>query len=94
MSPDDLLHSVYLCLNRLAPEYEGIELGVGETLLMKAVAQATGRSLDKIKAEVAAKGDLGLVSEVSSFTEIAVYNCPIAWKRKNFKSENKMDTEK
>lgn len=65
LSPDDFLHCVYLCLNRVAPEYEGIEMGVGETLLMKAVAQATGRTVDKIKAEVAIKGDLGLVSEVS-----------------------------
>ncbi|KAF8767052.1 DNA ligase 1 like protein [Argiope bruennichi] len=65
LSPEDLLYSVYLCLNRLAPEYEGIELGVGDMLLMKAVAQATGRTVDKIKAEVVVKGDLGLVAESS-----------------------------
>ncbi|GIY80793.1 DNA ligase 1 [Caerostris extrusa] len=65
LTPEDLLYSVYLCLNRLAPEYEGIELGVGETLLMKAVAQATGRTVEKIKAEVVVKGDLGLVAESS-----------------------------
>lgn len=65
LSPDDLLCCVYLCLNQLGPAYLGMELGVGETVLMRAVAQATGRQLDKIKAEAQERGDLGLVAESS-----------------------------
>ncbi|CAK9821968.1 DNA ligase 1 [Anthophora retusa] len=65
LSPNDLLPSIYLCLNQLAPAYEGIELGVAETNLMKAIAQCTGRSLAQIKADVQEVGDLGIVAEGS-----------------------------
>ncbi|KAG7188055.1 hypothetical protein KM043_013221 [Ampulex compressa] len=65
LSPDDLLPSIYMCLNQLAPAYEGIELGVADTNLMKAIAQCTGRTLAQIKADVQEVGDLGLVAEGS-----------------------------
>ncbi|XP_046444865.1 DNA ligase 1-like isoform X2 [Daphnia pulex] len=69
LSPDDLLCSVYLCLNQLAPAYMGIELGVGEGIIIKAIAQATGRATDKVKSDVATKGDVGLVAEASKGTQ-------------------------
>ncbi|XP_037094407.1 DNA ligase 1-like [Pollicipes pollicipes] len=65
LSPDDLLPSVYLCLNRLAPAYHGIELGIGEGAITKAVALSTGRTVDKVRAEAGERGDLGLVAEAS-----------------------------
>ncbi len=65
LSPDNLLPCLYLCINRLCPEYEGLELGVGETLLMKAVAGATGRNVAAIKKQVEEVGDLGTVAQTS-----------------------------
>uniref|UniRef100_A0A182Y9W0 DNA ligase n=1 Tax=Anopheles stephensi TaxID=30069 RepID=A0A182Y9W0_ANOST len=69
LSPKDLLASVYLCLNQLAPAYEGVELGIAEFSLMKAIAQSTGRSLAQIKADAQTTGDLGLVAEQSKSSQ-------------------------
>lgn len=65
LSPNDLLPAVYLCLNKVAPAFEGIELGVAETNIMKAIAQTTGRTLDQIKRDAQDTGDLGIVAERS-----------------------------
>lgn len=43
----------------------GIELGIGESLLIKAIAESTGRTLSLIKADLKREGDLGLVAMVS-----------------------------
>jgi DNA ligase-1 len=48
----------------LSPDYVGIELGIGESLLVKAIAESTGRSQSVIKSELKAEGDLGLVAMV------------------------------
>ncbi|XP_042775172.1 DNA ligase 1 isoform X2 [Panthera leo] len=69
LSPPDLLPILYLSLNRLGPPQQGLELGVGDGVLLKAVAQATGRQLESVKAEAAEKGDMGLVAENSRSTQ-------------------------
>ncbi|XP_071797865.1 DNA ligase 1-like [Asterias amurensis] len=76
LSPQDLEMCIYLCLNKIAPAYEGIELGIGETLLMKAIAQSTGRTLEKVKADAATQGDLGLVAQSSRSNQRTMFTPP------------------
>ena len=65
LTPDDLLPTIHLMINKLAPDYAGIELGIGESLIMKAIGETTGRSNAVIKADQAQIGDLGLVAAKS-----------------------------
>jgi len=65
VTPEDLLPSVYMTLGRLAPAWEGVELGIGDSILMKAIGVSCGRSVAQIKADTEKLGDLGLVAEQS-----------------------------
>lgn len=51
---------------QICPDYEGLELGIGEGLLKKAIAQATGATAKHIDQEYKKVGDLGLVAMVSN----------------------------
>ncbi|KAF8821911.1 putative Dna ligase 1 [Cardiosporidium cionae] len=64
-SPEDLIPAIYICLNRVAPEYIGIEVGVGDALLIKAMAETYGRNEAQIKKELEQSEDLGVVAESS-----------------------------
>ena len=65
LTPKDLLPTIQLMINKLAADYAGIELGIGESLIMKAIGESTGRSLQIIKADQKDIGDLGLVAAKS-----------------------------
>ena len=65
LTPQDLLPTVQLMINKLAADYAGIELGIGESLIMKAIGESTGRSLQIIKVDQNEIGDLGLVAAKS-----------------------------
>ncbi|KXT13760.1 hypothetical protein AC579_6598 [Pseudocercospora musae] len=65
LTPQDLLPTVLLMNGKLAADYSGIELGIGESLIMKAIGESTGRSLKIIKEDQQKIGDLGLVAAKS-----------------------------
>ncbi|KAF2866839.1 hypothetical protein BDV95DRAFT_199649 [Massariosphaeria phaeospora] len=65
LTPGDLVPTILLMINKLAADYAGIELGIGESLIMKAVSESTGRSLQHIKHDQNEIGDLGLVAAKS-----------------------------
>lgn len=65
LTPQDLLPTVLLMLGKLAADYAGVELGIGESLIMKAIGESTGRNLTIIKADQKEIGDLGLVAAKS-----------------------------
>lgn len=63
---DKLVKIIYLCINRLGPDYEpDLELGLGETLLIKAISECYGRPPSKIKKDYQEVGDLGIVAQKS-----------------------------
>ena len=73
LTPGDLLPTVLLMINKLAADYAGIELGIGESLIMKAIGESTGRSLATIKADQKDIGDLGLVAAKSRSNQPTMY---------------------
>jgi DNA ligase 1 len=73
LTPDDMLPTVLLMINKLAPDYAGIELGIGESLIMKAIGETTGRSLQVIKNDQKEIGDLGLVAVKSRSTQPTMF---------------------
>lgn len=65
LTPEDLQPTVLLMIGKLAADYAGIELGIGESLIMKAIGETTGRNLKIIKEDQQKIGDLGLVAAKS-----------------------------
>ncbi|XVF25098.1 hypothetical protein REPUB_Repub13aG0184700 [Reevesia pubescens] len=63
-TPGDLLAVVHLSANKIALKHEvGSDLGVGETLMIKALAEAFGTTENCIKDQYKVLGDLGKIAE-------------------------------
>ena len=62
--PEDIISkAVYLIQGKLRPNFEGIELGIAEKLVMKAMSKSSGIPLKKIEDEYNKDGDLGQTAE-------------------------------
>ena len=59
----DLDFIVYLASNCVSPAYDGLELGIGDSLLVKAICEATGRKKDAVEEAYEKEGDLGLLMQ-------------------------------
>ncbi len=65
----ELIQAVYCIMNKVGPDYEGLELGVGDQIVMRAMAEAYGRKESDLKAmidrgDVADLGEAALESRV------------------------------
>jgi len=60
---EELGEVLYLSQGLLAPEYEGIELGMADSLARRAVATAAGRPEGEVAESVRSSGDLGTTAE-------------------------------
>jgi len=61
-SPEEIQPMTYLIQGRLAPFFEPVEIGMGEKLVMAAIAQSSGRAPAEVARLYDELGDLGLVA--------------------------------
>jgi DNA ligase-1 len=62
--PKDVISkAVYLIQGKLRPNFEGVELGIAEKLVMKAMSKSSGIPLKKIEDDYNKGGDLGQTAE-------------------------------
>ncbi|HEV2449779.1 MAG TPA: ATP-dependent DNA ligase [Thermoplasmata archaeon] len=63
VEPAELPEVLYLSQGLLRPEYEGVELGVADSLARRALAEASGTPEKEIQSLTKGSGDLGLTAE-------------------------------
>ena len=60
---DVIAKAIYLIQGKLRPNFEGVELGIAEKLVMKAMSKSSGIPLKKISDDYNKGGDLGQTAE-------------------------------
>lgn len=60
-NPSELANLFYFMIIKLAPEYEAVETGVGQELVLKSVAKSCGKTPKQIRDAFKEEGDLGVI---------------------------------
>ncbi|XP_031281898.1 DNA ligase 1-like isoform X1 [Pistacia vera] len=68
----------YECCKEIAPAHEGLELGIGDASIIKALAEAYGRTDAQVKKQHKEMGDLGLVAKASHSSQLMIFKRPDA----------------
>lgn len=61
--PGELADVLYLVVNKQAPQHEGVELGIGDALLIKVVAECCGMTEARAKEQYKQTGDLAEIAQ-------------------------------
>src|SRR3989454_7586188 len=62
-TPDEIAPIIYMSQGQLLPAFHGLELGMSEKLLTRALAQAAQRAPEDVLAHFKGTGDLGTTAE-------------------------------
>ena len=63
LSSDELLACVALATLQLEPSARPLKLGIGDAMVLAAIAEASGAPLETLKAELVHHGDVGILAE-------------------------------
>ncbi|CAI9110622.1 OLC1v1010679C1 [Oldenlandia corymbosa var. corymbosa] len=69
LSPEDVIPTVYLCLNKIAPDHEKMELNIGGSIVVAALEDACGTNKSKVRELYNNLGDLGDVAQLCRQTQ-------------------------
>ncbi|MGI0032179.1 MAG: ATP-dependent DNA ligase [Nitrososphaeraceae archaeon] len=65
-TPSDLVDKIiYLIQGKIRPDYEGIEMGIAEKMIIRIISQISNISNDEVYRKYREKGDLGSVAEAN-----------------------------
>ena len=62
-APDDIAPIIYMSQGRLLPAFHGLEIGMSDKLLTRALAEASHKSPEEVLAHFKESGDLGTTAE-------------------------------